>query len=106
MGLKCEKKMRNATPKEGKLIFNTHSPKSFKTCNVVGISTNLRSGVIFFLASLFLWLEREKNNAWYIHLTSRQPPPNFSSSNVSFEINSREKKIFEYVHVQIWDDAS
>ena len=71
MGLKCEKKMRNATPKEGKLIFNTHSPKSFKTCNVVGISTNLRSGVIFFLASLFLWLEREKNNAWYIHLTSR-----------------------------------
>ena len=23
MGLKCEKKMRNATPKEGKLIFNT-----------------------------------------------------------------------------------
>ena len=26
---------------------------------------------LFFFASLFLWLEREKNNAWYIHLTSR-----------------------------------
>ena len=41
---------------------------------------NLRSGVIFiiifFLASLLLWREREKNNAWYIHLTSHQPPPN------------------------------
>ena len=36
----------------------------------------LRSGVIFSFASLFLWLEREKNNAWYIHLTSRQPHPN------------------------------
>ena len=58
MGLKCEKKMRNATPKEGKLIFNTHSPKSFKTCNVVGISTNLRSGVIFFFG-FFVSLARE-----------------------------------------------
>ena len=29
-----------------------------------------------FFASLLLWLEREKNNAWYIYLTSRQPPPN------------------------------
>ena len=43
---------------------------------------NLRSGVIlffilfYFFASLLLWLEREKNNAWHIHLTSRQPPPN------------------------------
>ena len=27
-------------------------------------------------ASLLLWDEREKNNAWYIHLTSHQPPPN------------------------------
>ena len=39
------------------------------------LRSNLRSGVIFFFASLLLWLEREKNNAWYIHLTSRQPPP-------------------------------
>ena len=27
-------------------------------------------------ASLLLWLEREKKNAWYIYLTSHQPPPN------------------------------
>ena len=25
---------------------------------------------------MLLWREREKNNAWYIHLTSYQPPPN------------------------------
>ena len=31
---------------------------------------------IYFFAFLLLWLEREKNNAWYIHLTSHQPPPN------------------------------
>ena len=39
---------------------------------------NLRSGVIIFfvVASLLLWLERETNNAWYIHLTSRHPPTN------------------------------
>ena len=39
---------------------------------------NLRSGVylFYFFAFLLLWLEREKNNAWYIHLTSHQPPPN------------------------------
>ena len=29
---------------------------------------------IFFL--LLLWLKGGKNNAWYIHLTSHQPPPN------------------------------
>ena len=39
------------------------------------VRANLRSGVIFF-ASLLPWLEREKNNAWYIYLTSHQPPPN------------------------------
>ena len=43
--------------------------------------SNLRSGIIFFIifsffASLLLWLEGKKNNAWYIYLTSRQPPPN------------------------------
>ena len=40
---------------------------------------NLRSGVIIItiiFASLLPWREREKNNAWYIHLTSHQPPPN------------------------------
>ena len=40
---------------------------------------NLRSGVILFFCffcSLLVWREREKNNGWYIHLTSHQPPPN------------------------------
>ena len=31
---------------------------------------------LFLFFGLLLWLEREKNNAWYIHLTSRQPPRN------------------------------
>ena len=31
----------------------------------------------YFFASLLLWREREKNNTWYIHLTSHQPLPNF-----------------------------
>ena len=29
-----------------------------------------------FIFSLLLWLEREKSNTWYIHLTSRQPLSN------------------------------
>ena len=71
--------------------------------------------LLFFFASLLLWLESEKNNAWYIYLTSHQPPPNlhnltsawpvmllanqrlpegikFWRENASFEINFREKK--------------
>ena len=32
--------------------------------------------LLLLFASLLLWREREKNNAWYIHLTSHQPPPN------------------------------
>ena len=42
---------------------------------VLSSNVNLRSGVIY-LFFLLLWLEREKNNAWYIYLTSSQPPPN------------------------------
>ena len=91
---------------------------------------NLRSGVIIIIIYLFLFfcffapLAREgKNNAWYIHLTSHQPLPNFHNLtsawpvmllanqrlpdgnqilvgiNVSFaEINCRE--IFKYVHAR------
>ena len=29
-----------------------------------------------FFGSLLVWRERQKNNGWYIHLTSHQPPPN------------------------------
>ena len=32
--------------------------------------------LLLLFASFLLWREREKNNAWYIHLTSHQPPPN------------------------------
>ena len=32
--------------------------------------------LLLLFASLLLWREREKNNDWYIHLTSHQPPPN------------------------------
>ena len=32
--------------------------------------------LLLLFASLLLWREREKNNAWYIHLTNHQPPPN------------------------------
>ena len=41
------------------------------TCHVI----TWDQALFCFFASLLLWLEREKNNAWYIHLTSRQPPP-------------------------------
>ena len=79
--------------------------------------------LFFFFGFLLLWLEREKNNVWYIPLTSRQPPPNLHNLTsawpvmllankrlpyrnqilariiyVSFEITFREKKIFKYVH--------
>ena len=79
----------------------------------------------FFFSPVLLFLKREKNNAWYIHSTSRQPHPNlhnltsaltchvisqsaftrrvsnFGGNNVSFEINFREKRISKYVHVQM-----
>ena len=47
---------------------------------------NLRSGVIFFSVSLLLWLEREKNSAWYIHLTSHQPPPNLHNLTSTWSV--------------------
>ena len=93
---------------------------------------NLRSGVItiiiiiIIIIILLLWLEREKNNAWNIHLTNRQPPPNLHNLtsawpvmllanqrlpdvnqilarmyDVSFEMSFKEEKIFKYVHVQM-----
>ena len=47
--------------------------------------SNLRSGVIlFFFASLLLWFEREKNNAWYSYLTSSQTPPNLHNLTSSW----------------------
>ena len=57
---------------------------------------NLRSGVIVFILFpfLILWLEGEKNNAWYIYLTSRQPPPNLHNlTSADFIINRAVKKV-------------
>ena len=47
------------------------APRSIATCSLTWDQASF-----FFSASLLLWLEREKNSAWYIHLTSHQPPRN------------------------------
>ena len=68
----------------GKLTPSSHEPP------------NLRSGVIFFLASLLLWLEREKSNAWYIHLTSHQPPPNLHNLTSAWPVTLLANKRLPY----------
>ena len=43
------------------------------------VAANLRTAVIFlfiYLLLLYFFGSRGKNNAWYIYLTSRHPPPN------------------------------
>ena len=78
----------------------------------------------FFLLLCFVGSRGKKNNAWYIYLTSRQPPPNLHNLTsawpvmllankrlpygnqilaqiMSLEINFRGKKMFNYVHVQV-----
>ena len=62
---------------------------------------NLRSGVIVFILFpfLILWLEREKNNAWYIYLTSRQPLPNLHNlTSADCIINRAVKKVLSSGH--------
>ena len=49
-----------------------------------------------FFASLLLWLEREKNNAWYIHLTSRQPPPNLHNLTSAWPVMLLANKRLPY----------
>ena len=79
---------------------------------------------IFLLLLLLLWLEREKSNAWYIHLTSRQPLPNLHNIistqpvmlladqrlpdgnqilvRIMSLLNLRKRNlIFKYLHVQM-----
>ena len=46
---------------------------------------NLRSGVIHFFFCFF-GSRGKKNNAWYIHLTSRQPPPNLDNLTSSWPV--------------------
>ena len=60
-----------------KFIFDSARLGLFSSANILQIADvtlHLRSGVIIIIF-LLLWPEREKNNAWYIYLTSRQPPP-------------------------------
>ena len=52
--------------------------------------------LIFFFASLLLWLEREKNNAWYIYLTSRQPPPNLHNLTSAWPVMLLANKRLPY----------
>ena len=103
---------------------------SKEVVNPAGVSTNLVTWdkalviYLFFASFFFFGLRGEKNNAWYIHLTSRQLPPNLPNLTsawpvmllanrrlpygnqilariMSLEINFREKEIFKYVHVQM-----
>ena len=50
----------------------------------------------FFFASLLLWLEREKNNAWYIYLTSSQPPPNLHNLTSAWPVMLLANKRLPY----------
>ena len=65
-----------------------------------GTLHNLSSGIIFilfyFFASLLLWLKREKNNAWYIHLTSHQPPPNLHNLTAAWPVMLLANKRLPY----------
>ena len=48
-------------------------------------------------ASLLLWLEREKkNNAWYIYLTSSQPPPNLHNLTSAWPVMLLANKRLPY----------
>ena len=61
-------------------------------CTVIHVRLNLRSGVIFLLL-LFASLAREgKNTAWYIHLTSRQPPRNLHNRELKQQRRWRLQK--------------
>ena len=71
--------------------------------------------LLLFLASFLLWLEREKNNAWFIHSTSRQPPPNLHNVTSAWpvmllanqhlpdgnQILAGIMSLLKYVHVQM-----
>ena len=50
----------------------------------------------FFFASLLLWLERGKNNAWYIYLTSSQPPPNLHNLTSAWPVMLLANKRLPY----------
>ena len=58
-------------------IFDSARLGLFSAANIlqiVDVALHLRSGAIIIIFLLLL-PEREKNNAWYIYFTSRQPLP-------------------------------
>ena len=52
--------------------------------------------LFFLFASLLLWLEREKNYAWYIYLTSCQPPPNLHNLTSAWPVTLLANKHLPY----------
>ena len=57
---------------------------------------NLRSGVIFFFLLCFFGSRGKKNNAWYIYLTSRQPPPNLHNLTSAWPVMLLANKRLPY----------
>ena len=74
------------------ISFNIYWPKKYQTQNF-RIFHNLRSGVI----SFFACVAREgKNNAWYIYLTSSQPPPNLHNLTFAWPVMFLANKRLPY----------
>ena len=59
-------------------------------------SPNLRSGVFFFCFFASLAREGKKNNAWYIYLTSSQPPPNLHNLTSAWPVMLLANKRLPY----------
>ena len=57
---------------------------------------NLRSGVFFVLLLYFFGSRGEKNNAWYIHITSREPPPNLHNPTFPWPVMLFDNKRLPY----------
>ena len=74
------------------ISFNIYWPKKYQTQNF-RIFHNLRSGVISFFASVAC---EGKNNAWYIYLTSSQPPPNLHNLTSAWPVMLLANKRLPY----------
>ena len=83
-----------------KFIFDSARLGLFSSANILQIADvtlHLRWGVIIIFL-LLLWPEREKNNAWYIYLTSRQPPPNLHNLTSVWPVMLLANKRLTYRH--------
>ena len=74
------------------ISFNIYWPKKYQTQSF-RIFHNLRSGVISFFASV---AREGKNNAWYIYLTSSQPPPNLHNLTFAWPVMFLANKRLPY----------